>query len=228
MSAVAWGTASPADLSSHLPGIPDFERLLGSEAWARLPAAVRARFDAAAHAAAPTVYRGTACVQASLLGQAFAHLCRCIGTPVTPYVGDAVPMTVRVYRARDGIVWERAYEFARGTSIVKSTKQVVDGVLVEKLGAGLHMQLRVYESAGALYFASAGYFFRVGAWRVNLPDWFLPGATHVAHIDLGVGQFRFTLRTQHRWLGKLYDQDGVFSQSAVVTPRGSPANDATA
>jgi hypothetical protein len=189
--------------------VPDFEQLLGSTAWARLPAAVRARFAADAHLE-PTVYRGTACVRASVVGRLLAHVCRCLGTPVAPYVGDDVSMTVRVYRDAHGIVWEREYAFSHRTCIVRSTKEAREGVLVEKLGAGLHMQLRVQEQNGELHFVSDGYFFQIGRWRLDLPDGFLPGGTRVAHIDLGAGRFRFTMRTQHRWLGELYYQDGIF------------------
>lgn len=195
--------------------IPDFEQLLGSAAWARLPAAVRARFATDAHAA-PTEYQGTARVHASFVGRALAHLCRLIGTPVAPYIGDAVRMRVRVYRNTHGIVWEREYAFPNRTCIVRSTKQVLNGALVEKLGAGLHMQLRVQEQNGELHFISDGYFFQIGRWRIDLPDGFLPGGTRVAHIDLGGGRFRFTLRTHHDRLGELFDQDGIFAQEDSI------------
>ena len=195
------------------PAAPNFERLLGPDAWQRLPAAVRARFATDAHAhCKTTTYVGTAAVRATLPGRAFAHLCRCIGTPVAPYVGEAVPMRVRVFRVDDGIVWERHYDFAGRACIVTSTKQTDGDVLVEKLGAGLYMRLRTFEDAGALCFASTGYFFRIGDLRVALPDWFLPGGTHVMHDDLGCGQFRFTLRTQHPWFGEMFSQDGVFAE----------------
>jgi len=195
--------------------IPDFERLLGPQAWARLPAAVRARFDTDAHSEHVTVYSGRALVKANLVGRAFAHLCRCIGTPVAPFVGSEVAMHVRVYRNRDGIVWERRYQFAHGDCIVKSTKQLDGNRLVEKLGAGLHMRLRVLESDGALHFVSAGYFFRLSTFTLSLPDWFLPGGTHVTHCDLGDGRFRFSMRTHHPLFGELYFQDGVFSELKV-------------
>jgi hypothetical protein len=119
-------------------------------------------------------------------------------------------MIVKVYRVSDGIVWEREYRFATRTCIVRSTKQLKDGGLVEKLGAGLHMRLRVYEEHRALHFLSDGYFFELGSWRIDLPAWFLPGLTHVTHLDLGGGRFRFVMLTQHRWLGQLYLQDGIF------------------
>jgi hypothetical protein len=212
MSAAIVDAVAPA--RDSVATIPDFERLLGREAWSRLPAAVRARFECDAHAGIVTCYRGTACVRASFAGRALAYLCRCIGTPVAPYVGEQVPMQVRVYQNAEGVVWEREYRFAGRRCTVKSTKQMLRGALVEKLGAGLHMQLRVCEMHGALNFVSDGYFFQVGTWRFELPSWFLPGGTHVAHLDLGAGRFRFTMRTHHSWLGELYFQDGIFLDEA--------------
>jgi Domain of unknown function (DUF4166) len=190
--------------------MPDFEKLVGAVGWAHLPEAVRRRFAHDAQAVAPTIYCGEALVRASLAGRLLAHVCRVIGTPVVPYVGDRVAMTVRVYRDADGIVWERAYAFADRRCVVRSTKQIHHGALVEKLGAGLHMQLRVFEADAALHFVSDRYFFQLGSLRIELPDWFLPGPTHVTHTDLGGGRFRFSMQTVHGWWGELFYQDGIF------------------
>lgn len=199
-------------LVAHPERRPDFRRLLGDAAWGRLPQAVRARFDSHAHSSQTTVYRGEMRVAASRSGRWLAQLCRLIGTPVAPHVGDVVPMQVRVFDTPQGVVWERRYEFAgRAPVIVRSTKQLDDnGGLVEALNAGLHMRLRVFEERGQLHFLSTGYYFHAGMLRFNLPDWFLPGATHVVHEDLGAGLFRFSMRTIHRWFGEMFFQDGVF------------------
>jgi len=204
-------TLSP---TAACPGrVPDFCRLLGPVAWQRLPPAVRARF--AGHADAVTLYRGRMRVTASWWGRLFAHACRLIGTPVAPFEGADVPVTVRVYDRADGsgTVWERRYEFpGRAPTIVSSTKQLDDdGALVEALNAGLHMRLAVFEEARALHFVSKGYFFRVGRLCVDLPAWFLPGPTHVVHEDLGDGHFRFAMHTEHRRLGQMFHQEGVFA-----------------
>jgi hypothetical protein len=189
--------------------VPDFRRLLGLAAWQRLPPAVRARF--ARHADTVTVYRGRMRVTASWWGRMFAHVSRLIGTPIAPFEGNEVAVTVRVYDRPDGggTVWERCYEFpGRAPTIVSSTKQLDDdGALVEALNAGLHMRLAVFESAGALHFVSKGYFFRVGRLRIDIPAWFLPGPTHVVHEDLGGGHFRFAMHTEHRRLGEMFHQE---------------------
>ncbi|MFL6575490.1 MAG: DUF4166 domain-containing protein [Povalibacter sp.] len=194
------------------PSTPDFRGLLGEAAWKRLPAAVQDRFCASAHVHGVTHYRGSMKVRASFLGRALAQVCRLIGTPVAPWVGDDVTMQVRVYESDAGIVWERRYEFANRSPVtVLSTKQLdCEGGLVESLGAGLRMRLCIYEEHGQLHFVSTGYYFEAAGLRLALPNWFLPGVTHVIHEDLGAGNFRFSMSTDHGWLGQLYFQDGVF------------------
>jgi len=192
--------------------LPNFRALLGEDAWARLPIAVQRRFDLRAHTASDTLYSGRMDVRASQLGVAFAHCCRVLGTPVAPFTGADVTMQVAVFESAHGIVWERRYDFhGRAPIVVRSTKQLdSEGCLIEALGAGLRMRLRVYEERGALHFISTGYYFEALGIRQTLPEWFLPGVTHVIHEDLGAGRFRFTMSTDHRWFGQDYFQQGVF------------------
>jgi hypothetical protein len=153
-------------------------------------------------------------VEASLLGRCYAQLCRLIGTPVAPFVHEDVPVTVRVFDkpGAGGTVWERRYDFpGRAPVIVSSTKQVEsDGTLVESLGAGLRMRLRVFERDGALHFLSTGYFFQIGRLRISLPSWLPPGATHVVHEDRGGGRFLFSMHTAQPGNKAMYRQSGLF------------------
>jgi hypothetical protein len=201
-----------SDRADSLNRQPDFRKLLGEPAWARLPTSVRARFATDVHEGVVTHYFGEVNVKASVLGRCFAQLCRLIGTPVAPCIGTSVPMHVRVFDNGKGVAWERCYEFAgRAPITVQSTKQIDDdGNLVESLSAGLYMRLSVHEEQGRLHFVSSDYFFRLGRWRLHVPGWFPPGQTHVIHEDLGNGYFRFTMRTEHSWLGEMFLQDGVF------------------
>jgi hypothetical protein len=194
--------------------IADFRVLLGDDAWHRLPLAVRERFAFRSHATT-TVYEGEMHVIASGFARALAHVWRLIGTPVTPFVGRNVPVSVHVTDLPDasGTVWERRYHFnGQPASIVRSIKQLdEDGTLIETLSAGLRMRLQVQEIEGAIHFISDGYFFRLGPLRFNIPNWFPPGLTCVVHEDKGNGRFRFMMRTSHPWFGDMFVQDGEFT-----------------
>ncbi len=207
--------ACPSDQAGRSKSrIADFRALLGDAAWQRLPAAVRERFAFRSHVTT-TVYEGAMRVAASRFARSLAYVWRLIGTPVTPFVGLDVPVSVHVTDLPDGsgTVWERRYHFAdRATSVVRSIKQLDDdGTLIESLSAGLCMRLQVREISGAIHFISDGYFFRLGPLRVNIPNCFPPGLTCVVHEDRGNGRFRFVMRTSHPWFGEMFVQDGEFT-----------------
>ena len=79
----------------HEDRTPDFRALLGEAAWAQLPAAVQARFDAASHAA-PRDFPGAMDVRMNWLGWLFAQGGRLFGAPLAPWPGEAVPVSVLV------------------------------------------------------------------------------------------------------------------------------------
>lgn len=175
----------------------------------RLPEAVRERFTDA-HATA--TYAGAfEVVRASRLGTCFAWLGRLVGTPVAPRVGENVEARVRVRPDARGVTWLREYIWDDGRrDLVQSTKVVThDLQLVEKLPARLCMPLDTYEENGVVHFVSRGYFFEFG-FRLWLPTFFTPGVTHVEHIDLGHGWFRFTMTVMHPLFGEMFFQTGRF------------------
>jgi hypothetical protein len=109
--------------------------------------------------------------------------------------------------------WNREYTFATGdVDLVRSTKVVTAaGDLVEKLPARLCMPLDVYEDGGVLHFVSRAYYFDLGfGLRLPLPPFFSPGVTHVEHVDLRHGWFRFTLAVTHPVFGEMFFQTGRF------------------
>lgn len=182
--------------------------VLGAAAWRRLPEAVRERF---AENAADVTYAGAfEIVRASALGRMFAWLGTLFGRPVATRVGNDVEARVHVRHHGHGVDWIREYRWAGGTDVVRSTKVVdADARLIEKLPARLCMPLLTYEEQGALHFVSQGYYFDLGV-KLHLPDFFTPGVTHVEHIDLGHGWFRFTMAVTHPVFGEMFFQTGRF------------------
>ena len=185
--------------------------VLGAAAWSRLPEAVRERF---ADTTAVATYAGAfEVVRASALGRAFAWLGTWLGTPVAPRAEDHFAARVLVRPDARGVAWDREYLWADGTrTLVCSTKVVTeDGLLIEMLPARLCMPLDTYVEGGVLHFVSRGYYFHLGAgFRLWLPALLSPGVTHVEHIDLGHGWFRFTMTVTHPLSGEVYFQTGRF------------------
>ena len=194
-----------------------YRDLLG-DAWWRLPAATRARFE---HHS--VFYAGTMTLRATTTGRWVARLCKLVGSPLPPPSERPLTATVRVKpdHPTGGDRWARRYDFPGKRVSVASVKAIdADGSLVERLSCGLRMRLTLDVRDGALCFDSAGYYVecagvtlagrRYGAWRFELPSWFLPGRTCVSHHDLGDGRFRFAMTIRHAVLGELFHHDGVF------------------
>ena len=194
--------------------------VLGGAAWNRLPEAVRERF---ADHCEPVTYAGAfEIVRANALGRLFAWFGTVFGTPVAPREGFHVEARVNVRPNAHGVAWDREYRWADGARhLVRSTKVVTDdGHLIEKLPARLCMPLDTFEERGVLHFVSRGYYFDFGfdvgfapfrGLRLWLPGLLSPGVTHVEHIALGHGWFRFTMTVTHPLFGELFFQTGRFS-----------------
>jgi hypothetical protein len=218
-----WPHLSP-DRRPAAPRLPaiDFARLVGARGWRRLPAAIRRRFGHHPGNDAGARYVGTMHeVECSAAGFLLAQFCRLLGTPLAPWRGSDIPVTIALQPdpASGGMVWERLYRYpGRAPIRVRSVKQLSpDGGLLECVGGGFGMRLAVFERGGALHFASLFYFWRIGGLTLRLPDLLTPGAAHVVHHELGGGRFRFIMTMRHKILGTTVRQDGVFRREGDET-----------
>jgi Domain of unknown function (DUF4166) len=215
--AMAQATAPAIKTERTAIGVEDlaFRKLLGEPAWRGLAPAIHSRFGVKPLPGQVVEYTGRmSAVRASRLGRVFGHLCRLIGSPIAPYTGDEVPISVFVQRAEDGdgVVWRREYFFpGRGKVVARSVKKV-DGAdsLLECFNSGFTMRMRVFAEGGSLHFLSTGYFVRLGRRRLPIPSLLAPGQTHVVHADRGNGLFSFTMTVRHPLYGETFFQDGWF------------------
>jgi hypothetical protein len=199
----------------------DFRKLLGIQEWALLPLAVRDRFDVRRHRRAVTYEGSMEVVRASAWGRVIAQVCRLIGTPLAPFTGRDVPLTVTVYPdGLGGIVWDRTYRFPGRPPLPVTSSKALDGEgqLMEVVRGGLGMRLALSVEDHALHFRSVGYFVTLGAVRLPIPDLLTPGEAHVIHADVGGACFRFTLGFVHSWLGETFFQTGLFRDPKEARP----------
>lgn len=212
---------SPTDTRPEAPRDLDLAALVGPAGWSRLPAAVRRRFGVG-HGAA--TYVGRMALRCSPAGRVFAALSRAFGSPLSGVTDDAVPTSVRVFDdGRGGMVWERTFH-ARGADaphVVRSTKELDAGGLVERTDGGLAMGLRAFEEGGALVFESHRFFLVLGRLRLRVPALLTPGTCRVMHTDLGDGLFRFDLDMVHPLWGRTFHQSGVFADPVADAVEGS-------
>lgn len=202
--------------SLHSSRTPDFRGLLGDDAWDRLCAAVQFRFGPESHRN-PRVYPGRMEVRATWLGRAFAQMCRLFGTPIAPWQGAGVPVSVLVWTSADGaLVWDRTYEFEGRRPITVSSEKATarDGGLLEVAQGGLGMRLKASVEEGALVFRSLGYFWRLGALSLPIPLLLTPGRALIVHRDEGAGRFTFSMRFVHPLAGETLYQRGLFKDAS--------------
>ena len=217
---------APGDIADRYEGwrrqppdrVPDgrFAALAGQAAWARLPRAIRRRFERKLGESACIAYIGevTEC-RFSAFGWTLAQAARLIGAPLPVGGETGVPAIVTVSEdmARGGQCWIRQYGRHRGFPQVIHSVKCFSGPtgLEEYLGYGIGIALRLKVDNGALYFLSDHYFARLGRWRLKLPRWLSPGRLTIGHIDCGARRFAFTLELVHPLFGELVRQVAIFS-----------------
>ncbi len=208
--------AAVADTGAGLVDLR-FRTLLGTAAWSRLPAAVRARFSKRLGPGAAVTYAGEIVEsRKSRIGRLLAQICRPIGAPLP--LGDdiAVPAVVTVTEdARGGgQFWTRMYGRVRGfPQVIHSAKRFAGPTgLEEYLGCGFGIALTVSADDRALHFHSHHYFLSFGRLRWRLPGWLAPGALTISHVDRGDGGFAFVLVLWHRLFGEIIAQTGMFRE----------------
>jgi len=192
-----------------------FRALVGEEAWARLPEAVRARFGKRVAGCAAVVYGGEVVeCRLSAAGRLLAQLARLIGAPLPLSRDVDVPACVSVTedQAFAGQFWTRIYGRRRGfPQVISSSKRFAGPTgLEERIGGGFGIALRVEVADGALHFLSDHYFLTFRGRRLRLPAFLSPGALRVSHVDCNHGLFAFVLALRHPWLGELIHQTAMF------------------
>lgn len=193
-----------------------YQQLLGEKAWQRLHPDIQNRF-CVNNASCPVVYQGVMhTVYSSKMGKLLAQLCRIIGTPLALYDGVDIPTEVKVYPNPElgGMCWDRFYQFpSRKVNRVKSTKCIhPGGGLVEMVGYGFGMHLKISEQESALCFESTQFFWALRAFKVPIPDWLSPGKTTVKQKALNDGEFQFSLTVKHSLFGRVFYQVGTFRE----------------
>jgi hypothetical protein len=189
----------------------DLERLVGAEAWARLPRAVRERFGAAAREAE---YVGEGEFRANALGRFFAWIGSFVGRPLPLSTGPA-RILILVAPSAEGEMWRRLYSFPGRAELVRSIKRAGAGPWLEEGAGPLAMRLAVSEERGALVFDCIDFRLRFCGLDIALPLALTPGRIRVEHHDLGGGRFAFTLEARHPWFGRTFSQRCVMRDSGA-------------
>ena len=192
-----------------------FRGLVGEAAWRRLPRPVQARFERELAPGESAVFVGeVAETRMTLVGRLWAQVARLAGSPLPlrAIARAAAAVVVTEDADRTGQAWTRLYhEKDRLPQVIRSTKRFAGPTgLEECVGAGVGMALVASVEERAMVFRSAEYFWRVGGWRLHVPDWLTPGRIAVIHREERQGRFSFTLIVAHPLFGETIRQVAFF------------------
>lgn len=215
-----WVVAQLQPAADAKPG--PFRRLLGEAAWMQLPRPVQQRFERVLAPGESAAFVGeVAATRLTAFGRLTAQLARVAGAPLPLRALEHTAAAVLVTEdhgagAQDhgagAQAWTRVYEEpGRLPQVIRSMKRFAGPTgLEECVGAGIGMALTVHVEQRALVIRSAGYFCRIGARRLRIPDWLTPGRIEVVHREERAGRFSFTLTVTHPVFGVTIQQVAFF------------------
>ena len=193
-----------------------YRRLLGEEAWSRLPQATRNRFSQFIGPKDAELFRG--CVEEtrfSLPGRILA-ICLSPFAAALPTEPCEIPVAASVSVTQgpdaDTQIWTRCYNrTGRYPQVILSQKRFGGPTgLEEQVGHNIGMTLRVSEQNKGLVFESETYFLALFGFHIALPGILTPGQIRVEHRDAGDGAFDFILTLTHPLFGELLYQRARF------------------
>jgi len=207
-------------MTNNQPKVPSnillsYRSLIGERGWRRLHPDIQRRFSISSVHSDVTYTGVMEVIYLSFFGKLLAQLCRIIGTPLALYSGKNIPMEVNVYydEKLKGMTWDRFYFYPnRRVNRVKSTKCIRKNTgLIEVVGFGFGMYLKVFEQNNAIVFESTRFFLQIGRFKITIPRLLTPGKTTVKQQALDGVSFRFSLDVMHPIIKQVYYQTGVFS-----------------
>ncbi|WP_083940987.1 DUF4166 domain-containing protein [Pseudoduganella violaceinigra] len=194
-----------------------FRKILGAE-WGKLHPDIQQRFAKNPAPGKPLLYYGRlAELSSSRLGKFVGFVSRpFIQGALIPYDDGDFPVDIQVY-GKEGsphIYKQRLYRL-NGRQAVRFTSYMAEseqGEVLEYVGLGLGMKLKLHVADGNLHFTSDGYFWDLLGWRIPLPDVLTPGKTFLRHCNEAPNRFNIRIEIRHVWFGTTFVQAGVFQE----------------
>jgi hypothetical protein len=194
-----------------------FRKVLGSE-WSKLHPDIQLRFASNPAPGQPLLYHGSlAELRASRFGKLLGFASRpFIGGALIPHDDRDFPVDIQVY-GKPGLphIYKQRIYMLNGRKPVRFTSYMAeseDGEVLEYVGLGLGMKLRLHVAEGNLHFTSDGYFWDILGWRIPLPGVLTPGKTYLRHCNEAANRFNIRIEIRHAWFGTTFVQAGVFQQ----------------
>ncbi len=184
--------------------------------WGALHPNIQRRFDHNPTATEQLYYQGTLDnLWCSTAGRWLARFTSpLLGGVLIPACQQHVPVDIVVFSKPDDkrIYKRRWYHLAKSSPIIFTSHMALgeDNVLLEYVGAGFGMGLKLSVVEGDLHFHSCGYFWEIFGVKIPLPNILTPGATWLIHHNVSAQEFAIKIVITHRWFGRTFLQEGRF------------------
>jgi len=115
-----------------------------------------------------------------------------------------------INESKDGIYKQRRYFLGDKSPFTFRSVFAHKPGVHEEFSKGLGMYLKLMVKRGSLLFRDAGYFFRIGKWRLSIPGWLSVGKFELLHRNIDERRFQVIIRITHPLFGTLFYQRGDF------------------
>ena len=192
-----------------------FKQIL-ADTWHLLHPDIQVRFDKNPQFGKPLLYKGEVSKLwcswwGKFLGYATMPL---IKGALIPYRAEHARVDIQVYSKEPlPYIFKKRMYHITGRKPLKFTSYMREGEaghVLEYVGCGFGMKLKMRVKDGNLHFESKGYFWDIGICRIPLPDILSPGKTRLVHENRGPKEFFIRIEITHRLLGRMFVQEGVF------------------
>lgn len=198
-----------------------FRKVLGAE-WNKLHPDIQRRFAKNPAPGKPLQYYGTL---GELRASRFGKLLATASMPfikgaLIPYDDSGFPVDIQVYgKAGSPHIFKQRIYRLNGRKPIQFTSYMAEsegGEVLEYVGLGLGMKLKLHAIDGDLHFTSDGYFWDLLGWRIPLPGLLTPGKTYLRHCNEAPNRFNIRIEIRHAVFGTTFVQAGVFQEGQAA------------
>ncbi|MGJ0485371.1 MAG: DUF4166 domain-containing protein [Methylomicrobium sp.] len=197
-------------------GIALMQRVLGED-WYELPAAIRSHYDITEPGKSTTVTGSMAIDYPGWLGPALKLLR--LGNALVDMKGGPMAVQVKKWQDKDNsaLCWHRDIQAEDGRRRLFPSRMVrhQDHELIEYVGMGFGIRLKVGIEDGRLVYRSSGHLLKLGPIVLPIADCLLLGHALISEEALTEDSFLLHFEIVHPLWGKTYSYDGVFKATAA-------------
>jgi Domain of unknown function (DUF4166) len=187
------------------------QHVLG-DAWGKLPSVIQRHYQITAPQHSVTV-TGTLSIDYPVWIKPILMFTRLMGALID-VKGDNNQVTVQKWQTDnpDVLYWQRDIFTEKGTHTVFASRMEYQntGELIEFVGGGFGIRLKLSVENGTLVYRSQTHLFKLGKWLIPIPDWLALGQALITEKALSNDSFLLDFRIVHPLWGETYRYGGVF------------------